>query len=74
MMIFKNRLLRKIFTPSRKVKSYDIYCWPDISWRVKEDQIAGHVRRTIKIKLLESFDHNSCKTETTYKTSAWMVG
>jgi hypothetical protein len=48
--ILKNRLLRKIFVPSRKEKPYDIYCWPDISWQVKENKMAGHVRIVIKIK------------------------
>jgi hypothetical protein len=48
--IFKNRPLRKIFISSRKEKPYNIYCLPVISWQVKEDQMAGHVRRMIKIK------------------------
>jgi hypothetical protein len=48
--IFKNRLLRKLFISSRKEKPYDIYSWPDISWQIKEDQMARHVRRMIKIK------------------------
>jgi hypothetical protein len=72
--IFKNRLLGKIFIPSRKEKPCDIYCWPDISWQVKEDQMVGHVRRMTKIILLERFEWNSCKTEATLKTSAWKVG
>jgi hypothetical protein len=48
--IFKNRLLRKLFISSKKEKPYDIYSWPDISWQIKEDQVAGHVRRVIKMK------------------------
>jgi hypothetical protein len=56
--IFKNRLLRRIlirsreeervtFTKTRNKKPCDTYGQPDNSWQVKEDKIAGNVKRII---------------------------